>query len=134
MLLTRFKVRRLRFAMTTVSHTDENCATRSDQCREGRPRPSSPPTNRTFSLFKRPCANPAPVTVFPHAAETLIDIRHVQHRMERVRGHSETAYRHLWKMDFRQVAQRNRAEAAGVESPSLVFHCPTQEIPHCTST
>jgi hypothetical protein len=59
MLLTRFKIRRLRFAMTTVSHTHGNCASStthvgtaapgcpaeqsSASCGDGRSRPSKPP-------------------------------------------------------------------------------------------
>src|SRR4029077_21179457 len=132
MLLTRFKIRRLRFAMTTVSHTDGNRATsqargetgalaRPNRARVGRAAsPVQPPTNRTFSLFKRHCADSAPVPVFPHAPEFLIDVRPVLHSVERMRSRSETACHLLWQMDFRQVAQCNRTEAARFESSSVV--------------
>src|SRR5712691_7791352 len=135
-LLTRFKMRRLRLAMTTVSHIDGNRATTtthvgaaapgcpaeqsSAACGDGRPRPSSPSTNRTFSLFRRHCANSAPVPVFPHAAETLIDVPHALLSIERMRRRPKASCHHLRKMDFRQVAQRNRAEAARHESPSVI--------------
>src|ERR1700674_2312655 len=104
MLLTRFKIRRLRFAMTPVSHTDGNratCPARGEtgplqaqpvwgraplRQAQGRLSPVQPPANRTFSLFRSHCADSAPVPVFPHAAETLIDVRHALHSVERMRG------------------------------------------------
>jgi len=95
----------------------------------GRPRPSSP-NNWTFSVFRRHCANSAPVPVFLYAAETLIDFSQALLRVERMRRRPKASCHHLRKVDFRQVAQRNRTETARLESPSIICGYAAQGVHH----
>src|ERR1019366_4196384 len=75
----------------------------------------------------------APVPPFHHAAKTLLDLGRPLSGVERMRGRPQAARHRFWKMDFRQVAQRHRTEAARPESARAVCRHPTQGIHHRNS-
>jgi hypothetical protein len=72
-------------------------------------------------VFRRHCANSAPVPVILYAAETLIDFSHALLSVERMHRRPKASCHHPRKVDFRQVAQRSRTEAARLESPSIIW-------------
>src|ERR1700691_3639524 len=113
-LLTRFNIRRLRFAMIPVSHTPTNRATTTATpvaARTGKP-----------NIF---AVHPSLRRLFPraslhHAAETLTAILHTLPRVEPMLCRPQTPRHHLRKMDRCKMAQRHRTETARPESSRVV--------------
>src|SRR5450759_2261115 len=122
--------------MIPVSHSPGNCATTHHQPRRDGHPSAVQPREKTEHF---PCSNviapiSALVPVFHHyAAETLTDLPHALPAVERMRRRPKTSCHHFWKMDFRQVAQCNRTEAARPESASVVCGYATQGIHHRNS-
>src|SRR5450631_3030509 len=131
MLLTRFSIRRLRFAIFQ-SPTPPQTAPLP---RVGTAAPGllAPRENRTFFLFNRHCADFPTRATLHHAAETIADLLHALSRLERMCGRPETTCHRFWKMDFRQVAQCRRTETSRPESASVVCGYATQGIHHRNS-
>ena len=113
-LLTRFKIRRLRLAMPTVSHTEGNRATTTNRGETGALAVQAKPVERWAPSPVQPrdktehfrCSYviallAASVPVFPHASETLIDVRHPQLSIDRMRRRPKASCHHVRKMDLR---------------------------------
>ena len=108
MLLTRFRTRRLRFAIITVSHTLTNRATILTQAGNGE--------NRTFLVFNRHCVGVVVVPVFSmiiftplrKVSLTIIILSVAWGESRR----PESARYNFRKMDFREVAECHRPKDA----------------------